>query len=96
MRVIARERNRRRGTIADREAGGGDPQRGPKGHFPADEDVQRTPAHRRGRPAAARCPESMDYMYHRAMGFGGGGKCGAAQSMARGHALTCAIKGRQP
>ena len=58
-RYRACERDRRRGTIADREAGG-DPQRGPQGHFPADEDVQRTPAHRRGRQAAARCPESMD------------------------------------
>ena len=34
MRVIARERNRRRGTIADREAGGGIPSAGLKGIFP--------------------------------------------------------------
>ena len=59
-RYHACERNRRRGTIADREAGG-DPQRGPKGHFPANEDVQRTPAHRRGRQGRARCPESMEW-----------------------------------
>ena len=34
--------------------------------------------------------------YHGTVGCGGGGKCRATQSMARGHALTCAIKGRQP
>ena len=34
--------------------------------------------------------------YHLSVGFGGGGKCGAAQSMALAPALTHAIEGRLP
>ncbi len=94
MRVIAHVKGIAGGAPSPIARQGGDPQRGPKGHFPADEDVQRTPAHRRGKQAARPVP-GINGLYHGTVGFGGGGKCGATQSMARGHSLTCAIKGRQ-
>ena len=51
------ERDRRRGTSPIARQGG-DPQREPKGHFPADEAVAH-PSDIDAAEAAARCPESM-------------------------------------
>ena len=92
-RYHACERNRRRGTIADREAGG-DPSAGLKGISPPMRMCS-APRHidAAGRPRPVPGINGVD---HHAVVLQGSRGCGATQSMARGHALTCAIKGRQP